>query len=101
MINDQHIQEALQPPSDWTDTPEQAQLRSCLVAVLSGHEPVDTIRICYDLITLMRDQLMAGAAHVRRTAASSARETMNLADLAIASGQTRATISRLLTESKQ
>jgi hypothetical protein len=94
------VLEALQPPEKWSDTPEQAQLRSCLVNTLSGHDPANTVRICHELITLMRDQLMSGTATVRRTAAAVARKSMSPAELASASGQSRQTISRLLTEAK-
>lgn len=90
----------LDPPEGWADTPEQAQLRRCLQGILEGHEAVETIRICYDLITLMRDQLMTGTAQVRRQAAKEARMTMTPGELAMASGQTRQTIARLLTESR-
>lgn len=95
------VLQALQPPSHWvSDTPEQAQLRSCLVNALSGHDPANTVRICHELITLMRDQLMSGTATVRRTAAAVARKSMSPAELAEASGQSRQTISRLLTEAR-
>lgn len=94
------IRPLLQAPDGWVDTPEQEQLRNCLAGVLQGHEDVDTVRICYDLITMMRDQLMGRAADVRRVAAKRARKNMTPAALALASGQTRQTISRLLTEAR-
>lgn len=94
------VLEALLPPEKWSDTPEQAQLRACLVSALSGHDPANTVRICHELITLMRDQLMSGTATVRRTAAAVARKSMSPAELASASGQSRQTISRLLTEAR-
>ena len=90
----------LHAPEGWVDTPEQAQLRSCLQTVLSGHDPAETIRICFDIITLMRDQLMTGAGQVRRQAALAGRSTMSPQELADASGQTRQTIARLLTEAR-
>lgn len=100
MIDIELVQGALRSPEGWTDTPEQAQLRACLIQVLSGHEPADTIRICYDIITLMRDQLMTETAQVRRAAAKVARDTMSPQELSAASGQTRQTISRLLSEAR-
>lgn len=100
MIETELVQGALQSPDGWVDTPEQAQLRACLTEVLSGHEPADTIRICYDIITLMRDQLMTQTAHVRRSAARVARDTMTPRELSAASRQTPQTISRLLSEAK-
>jgi hypothetical protein len=100
MIDSNLIQEALRAPSGKPDTPEQAQLRACLTNVLTGHNEVDTIRICSDLVSLMRDQLSTATATVRRIAAAKARETMSPAVIAEASGQTRPTIARLLTESR-
>ena len=100
MIDEEFVRGALEPPEGWTDTVEQAQLRACLTEILSGHGSVDTIIICYDIITVMRDQLMTNVAHVRRQAAREARQTMSPRDLAVASGQTPQTISRLLTESR-
>lgn len=100
MIDEEFVRGALEPPEGWTDTIQQAQLRSCLTEILSGHDPVETIIVCYDLITVMRDQLMTAVAHVRRQAAREARQTMTPRALAEASGQTPQTISRLLTESR-
>lgn len=90
----------LAPPEGWTDTPEQAQLRACTIAALSGHEPASAVRVASELIQLMRDQLLAGTAKVRRVAAEVARSEMSPSELAAASGQTRQTISRLLTEAR-
>jgi hypothetical protein len=100
MIEHELIQEALQPPEGWVDTPEQAQLRECLTGILSGHDAVTTTRICFAVITVMRDQLLTGAAQIRRSSAAVARKTMSPDELAKASGQTRQTVSRLLTEAK-
>ena len=100
MIDEEFVRGALEPPEGWEDTAEQAQLRACLTQILSGHGPVATIIVCYDIITVMRDQLMTNVAHVRRQAAREARQTMTPRDLAAASGQTPQTISRLLTESR-
>lgn len=100
MLDEEFVRGALEPPEGWTDTDEQARLRTCLIRILSGHDPVDTIIVCYDIITVMRDQLMTNVAHVRRQAAREARQSMSPRDLAVASGQTPQTISRLLTESR-
>lgn len=103
MIEPEEVREILErAPADWKgDSPEQAQLRSCLISVLQGHGDVETVRICYDLIVLMRDQLMTNAAQLRRSAAQTARKTMTPKDLATATGQTPQTIARLLTESRR
>jgi hypothetical protein len=100
MIDPGVIQSVLKAPDDKPDTEEQAQLRACLINVISGHNEVDTIRICGDLINLMRDQLSTGTASVRRLATAKAKEIMSPADIATGSGQTRQTIARLLTESR-
>lgn len=100
MISAEVIRMSLEPPEGWTDTLEQEQLRTCITQILEGHEDAETIRICFDLITLMRDQLMTKVGQVRRRAALSAREYLQPSDLATASGQSRQTISRLLTEAR-
>ncbi len=100
MLDEEFVRGALEPPEGWTDTAEQAQLRSCLTDILSGHDAIDTIIVCYDIITVMRDQLMTNVAHVRRQAAREARQTMSPRAIAQASGQTPQTVSRLLTESR-
>lgn len=99
-VNFQPLEVLLGPTGEWVDTPEQEQLRKCLLTVLTGQEDVDLIRVGHDLITLMRDQLMTGVGQVRRQAAARARDTMQPEDLARASGQSRATIARLLTEAR-
>lgn len=98
MLETKVIRNAFSAPEGWTDTPEQAQLRECLINIVSGHEETDTIRITHDLITVMRDQLMSGARNIRMTAAVKARTSMSPGEIADATGQTKATILRLLTE---
>lgn len=101
MIDAELIKSVLAAPVGKPDTFEQAQLRECLINVLVGHSEVDTIRICGDLINLMRDRLSTATAGVRRLAAAQAREIgMAPDDIAEASGQTRQTIDRLLTEAR-
>lgn len=100
MIIDDIVQEELSPPEDWTDTPEQAQLRACVMGILQGHDCAEALGIGHALITLMRDQLSGGVANVRRQAALRARETMSPAEIASASKQSRQTIARLLVEAK-
>lgn len=93
------------PTAKWVrdhggDTPEQAQLRACLIGALQHLDPVDQIRVGGDLINLMRDQLMGLAADTRKAAARDARTTMKPAQIAAASGQTSQTIARLLVRGK-
>lgn len=102
MIN---VGEICAPTAKWVrdhggDTPEQEQLRSCLIRILEGLDPVDQIRIGGDLVNLMRDQLTGLAADVRKAAARDARTTMKPAQIAAASGQTSQTIARLLVRGK-
>lgn len=99
-VNFQPLEVLLGPAGDWVDTPEQEQLRKCLLTVLADRSDVDLIRIGHDLIKVMRDQMMTSVGMVRRQAAARARETMEPTELAEASGQTRATIARLLTEAR-
>lgn len=101
MIKDQLVENALKAPDGWVDTEAQAQLRQCLTGILSGHDEITTIIIAGEVITLMRDQLMGNAAVIRRSAARAARENdMMPADIAKATGQSAATVARLLTESR-
>ncbi len=97
---DDIVQEVLGAPEGWTDTPEQAQLRACVMGILQGHDCAEALGIGHALITLMRDQLSGGVANVRRQAALRARETMSPADIAVASNQSRQTIARLLVEAR-
>jgi hypothetical protein len=90
----------MKAPEGWTDTPEQAQIRSCLTAILQQHEDTEVVRVAGELINLMRDQLLMLTANTRRKAAESARTRMSTVELALASNQSRQTISRLLTEAK-
>jgi hypothetical protein len=101
MIEASVIAAALTPTMDRVDTPQQAQLRQCLLTILQGHEDPDMVRICYDLITWMRDQGMTQVAQVRRHAALAAREYMSPRELAIAANQSQQTIARLLDEARR
>jgi hypothetical protein len=101
MIKDQLVEDTLRPPDEWVDTPAQAQLRACLTTILTGHDEVQTIVIAGEVIALMRDQLMGGTATIRRSAARAARQNgMMPQDIARETGQTAATVARLLTESR-
>jgi hypothetical protein len=102
MIKDHLVEDTLKAPDGWDDTEAQAQLRECLTNILSGHDEITTIIIAGELITVMRDQLMGSAATVRRSAARAARKDLEMLpqDIAKATGQTAATIARLLTESR-
>jgi hypothetical protein len=101
MITDQLVLDVLNAvPEDWVDTPEQAQLRACLINILSGHDEVTTLAITFALITVTRDQLMTSMATIRRQACRQARDDMTPKEIALATKQSVATISRLLNEAR-
>jgi|SRR5262245_9187462 len=96
---------ALQPPSGWTDTPEQAQIRACLLDVLDGRHPLVTLTVASEMITVLRDQILTGLGQIRREAAHEAQNqggpggtAMSISELVRGTGQTKQTISRLLSE---
>lgn len=95
------VRQALAPPPDWNDSPEQAQVRACLTNALAGHPAIETIRITTEMIAFLRDQILTAVAQVRREAAHEARDGMSVSELALASGQSRPTISRLIAEHKE
>lgn len=101
MIKDQLVEDALRAPDGWVDTEAQAQLRACLTTIMTGHDEINTIIIAGEVIAVMRDHLMGNAAIIRRSAARAARQNnMMPQDIAKATGQTAATVNRLLTESR-
>lgn len=101
MIKDQLVEDTLKAPDGWVDTEAQAQLRACLTTIMTGHNEIDTIIIAGEVIAVMRDHLMGNAATIRRSAARAARQNnMMPQDIAKATGQTAATVARLLTESR-
>lgn len=102
MHSDDIVQEVLQVPDGWVDSPEQAQLRACLIDALSGHDAVTTMAIAGQLIDFLRDHLMAGAAVIRRKSARQAKldTGLTIKDLATASGQSHQAVARLINESK-
>lgn len=63
-------------------------------------DPVERIRVSTELIEVCRDQLMVDLATIRRAAAAEARHVQGMRpnDIAEATGSSRQTISRLLTE---
>lgn len=97
MIN---VSRALQAPAGWTDTPEQAQIRACLFDVLDGRDPITTLTVASEMITVLRDQILTGLGQIRREAAHEAQngDGMSISDVVKKSGQTKQTISRLLSE---
>lgn len=95
------VKQALAPPPDWTDNPQQAQIRACLTHVLDGHDPVTAISVCTEMIAFLRDQMLTAVAQVRREAAHTARQNMSVTELATAAKQSRPTISRLIAEYKE
>lgn len=94
------------PSDSWVrkhggDTPEQAQLRACLIGALDGLTEIEQITVGAALIDLMRDELMPRAADVRKAAAREARNSMSPATISQESGQTLQTVYRLLAKERQ
>lgn len=100
MIDANLVKGALAPPPEWVDTPQQAQLRECLAEILIGLTPIQAITVCHGLVTIMRDQLQTSVRSVRGSAARMAREELTVLEIAEQTGQTVATIARLITETK-
>lgn len=103
MVSDDIVREVLAPSAGWVDTAEQAQLRKCLIDALSGHDSLVTMTVAGQLIDFLRDELMAGAAEIRRKAAKLTKEEtgMSVRDIAEASGQSHQAVARLITESRR
>lgn len=72
----------------------------CLVEILHGKTPLETISITGNLIRFLIDHVSSELSAVRRTAAMTAKQELHMTTLEIAeaSGQSTATILRLLTE---
>jgi hypothetical protein len=92
----------MRPSPDYRDTPVTAAVREHMTTLLVqlGDDPL-IIKACYDLVTLMRDELMGRVAIVRRQATLHAKATMTVNELMDASGQTRQTVERLLLEARR
>jgi|SRR6185369_1458789 hypothetical protein len=99
------VARALEPPDGWEDTREQAQIRACLLDVLDDRHPIVALKIASEMITVLRDQILTGLGQIRREAAHEAQQSggegmtgMTIMQMVKATGQTKQTVSRLLSE---
>lgn len=77
---------------------EREAVREILVSVLSSQSDTEVIKTTGDLIGYLRDHVLSALAGIRRTAANNARLTMSPDEIAAATGLSKATVSRLITE---
>lgn len=74
------------------------RLRESLLQIFSDKTDVENIRVAGDLIQYIRDHVLSALAGIRRASAIGARATMSPEEIATATGLSKATISRLITE---
>ena len=79
----------------------QEQVRACLTDIFEDIDPITAIKVAGELIEYMRDYGLSGMATVRRAATVTARITMTPDDIAKATGLSRPTVSRLITEHRE
>lgn len=90
------------PTGDWSDTPEQAQVRACVIGALDGLSPIEQIKIASELIALLRDQLLTALSNARKQAAQDARAAgLSPGDIVVETGLSQPTVARLLYEGKR
>lgn len=81
-----------------TGVVETDLLRKALLDIFAGNTDVENIRVSGDLIQYIRDYVLSALAGIRRASAIGARATMSPEEIAAATGLSKATISRLITE---
>ena len=81
-----------------TGVTETDLLRQSLLDIFAGNSDVENIRVSGDLIQYIRDHVLSALAGIRRASAIGARATMSPEEIAAATGLSKATISRLITE---
>jgi CRP-like cAMP-binding protein len=94
--SEEHYVGQLLTPTD-TGT-ERDAIRELLIELLSQQSDTQIIRSTGDLIEYIRDQVLSSLAGIRRAAANNARLTMSPDQIASATGLSKATVSRLITE---
>lgn len=97
-LTDEYLAKLLQPADE---TPAQARVRQCLINVFQDRGPIESMLIAGQLIEYARDYVLSGMAAIRRTATVTARITMSPDEIAKATGLSRATVSRLITEYRE
>lgn len=78
-------------------TPAELKLRGCLNSIFENQDSVSQIVIAGELIEFSR-LVQTALAAVRREATVTARSSMSPGQIAEATGLSRATVSRLITE---
>lgn len=73
-------------------------VRKAIVELLSGKTEVEIISISGNLIEYLRDQVLSALAAIRRSAAIQARGSMSPDEIVQATGLSKPTVSRLITE---
>jgi hypothetical protein len=81
-----------------TGVAETDALRQSLLDIFAGKTDVENIRVSGDLITYIRDVVLSSLAGIRRASAIGARSSMSPEEIAAATGLSKATVSRLITE---
>lgn len=95
---DQHYVGQLLTPVD--ESSHRDTVRMALVSMLESQSDIEIIKSTGDLIEYIRDNVLSSLAAIRRTAAHNAKLTMTPGDISTATGLSKATVSRLLTESR-
>ena len=90
------VSDIFKPPDNWHDTPAQAQVRACLTAALEDLDPISRTGVAGALIEMLRDQVLAGLAHIRKESVIEAKGDLTSAEIAEQTGLTKATVARLL-----
>lgn len=83
------------------ETQAQYQLRACLTDVFRDLDPIASIKVAGQLIEYARDYVLSGMATIRRSATVTARVNMSPDEIAKATGLSRPTVSRLITEHRE
>jgi CRP-like cAMP-binding protein len=83
------------------ETEAQEQVRACITEIFLDLDPITAIKVAGELIEYFRDYVLSGMATVRRAATVTARITMTPDDIAKATGLSRPTVSRLITEHRE
>lgn len=78
---------------------EREAVRKLLISLLTeGQSDIEVIKISGDLIKYLRDNVLTSLAAIRRAAANQARTQMSPDEIVTATGLSKATVSRLITE---
>jgi primosomal protein N'' len=80
------------------ETEAQRQMSACLQQIFEEVDPLNTIVVSKELIDYIRDRLLSSLATLRRAATADVRSSMSPDAISQATGLSRATVSRLITE---